>query len=88
MAGTKIKMDVEMRIVKASVQTDEPKELFVKWYRGSQNVKTKKRSVDQQNPVVDFSKKEGTFKLAARFTQTGEGQYERDENKLELYCEN
>ena len=89
MAGTKIKMDVEMRIVKASVQTDEPKELFVKWYRGSQNVKTKKRSVDQQNPVVDFSKKEGTFKLAARFTPTEiEDQYERDENKLELYCEN
>ena len=38
MVGTKIKMDVEMRIVKASVQTEEPKELYVKWFRGSQNV--------------------------------------------------
>ena len=86
MSGQKIKMDVEMRLLKASVVVQEPSEIYVKWYRGTQNVPMKKRTVDAQNPVVEFQRKEGLVKLTARFTHMGDERYQKDENKLELYC--
>ena len=39
-------MAVEVRILKASVLVDEPKELYVQWTRKAQTVSTKKVSVD------------------------------------------
>ena len=46
----------------------------------------KKRTVDAQNPVVEFQRKEGLVKLSSRFTHIANEKYQRDENRLELYC--
>ena len=47
MVEKKVKMDVEVRVLKASVIAQEPSEVYVKWCRGKNSAPTKKRSVDQ-----------------------------------------
>ena len=63
--GVKKKMAVEVLIKTAYLRVNEPQELYVEWHRGTQSIKTKRRSVDQQSSKVNFAKNE------ARFTITG-----------------
>ena len=46
MAAPKVKMAIELRILKASVTVQEAQELYVQWTRNGQSAKTKKLSVD------------------------------------------
>jgi len=86
MAATKVKLAVEVRILKASVLVQEPQEIYVKWTRGKQSVDTKKLSVDEQIRVVEFSRSQANFAMSASFLKNPDGSLLPDINKFVLYC--
>ena len=88
MTESKVKMDVELRILKASVIVQEPSEVYVQWHRGKNSAPTKKRSVDQQTSVIEYGRKEALWTMSTRFTQNADQTYQEDNNKLILYCAN
>ena len=82
----KIRMPVEMRILKACVFTDQPQEIYVAWKRGTQAVKSDKKMVEQGKSAIDFERKQGCFKIEAGFKKGADGSWHEDSNQLVLYC--
>ena len=82
------KMDVEVRVLAASVQVTEPKKVYVEWHRAGNHIKTAKKDLDVESNKVSFERKEARFQISSRFyLNTFDDTYREDENKLVLYCD-
>ena len=56
-------MDVEVRILNATVTVQEQLQCYVKWTRGSQSINTGKKMLTTEEPKVTFDAKSAKFKI-------------------------
>ena len=64
----------------------EPTEVFIRWYRGTQKSDTVKRNVTAEEPVLEYARKGGVWQMAMSLLKNPDGTWQPDDNKLELYC--
>ena len=83
--ATKVKMSVELRILKASVIVSTETEIYVRWHRGKQKADCLKRMVDAAVPVVEYARKGALWKMEASLLKNPDGTWQSDDNKLVLY---
>ena len=55
------KMDVEVRVLAASIQSNEPKKLHVEWHRNGNSINTAIKDLDLETKKVSFERKEARF---------------------------
>lgn len=85
-ASPKIRMPVEVRILKAKIVIQDSREIQVEWKRGAQAAKTDKKVADQSNSLIEFSRKEACFKIEAGFIKSSNGSWQPDDNQIILKC--
>ena len=84
--ASKVKMSVELRILKSSVVVQSPTEVFVRWHRGKQKADCLKREITPAEPVLEYARKGALWKMEASLLKNPDGSWQPDENKLVLYC--
>ena len=84
--ANKVKMSVEMRIIKLSLIVQEPTEVFVRWQRGSQKYDTEKKELTADKPVHEYVRKDAVAMMNMSLIRNPDGTWQPDDNKLELYC--
>ena len=80
----KVKMSVEVHVQKVHLPVTESQTIFVKWIRGKNKLEFKKKTVSQDSPTVEFTRKEACAKAPVNFTKQSDGTFLQDKSQIIL----
>ena len=76
----KVKMMVEVSVKKVHLPVTESKTIFIKWHRGKNKIEFKQKTVSQDSPTVEFTRKEACAKAPVNFLKSAEGNFLPDKS--------
>ena len=76
----KVKMSVEVHVQKVHLPVTESKLIFVKWNRGKNKLEFKKKTVSQDAPTVEFTRKEACSKSTLSLNKNADGTFTQDKS--------
>ena len=82
-----MKKQVEIRVQKLHLPVTESKTIYVKLHRGKQAIAMQKKTVDQENNTVEFTRKEACVKIFVNFMLNANGSYQADNSQLVLHSD-
>ena len=85
----RLKHIVEVNVLEASVTVHEEKQCYLSWNRGTQSIKTNKKTltIDESTVTWANNKKDASFKIECSLYQNREtNEWRNDVTNLTLYC--
>ena len=67
--SSRIKMDINIRILSAQLTVREPKLVYVEWHRNGSSLPSKRKEASPMSSNVPFKGKDATFVISSRLTQ-------------------